>query len=181
MPYADPAMNHRSKLEYNRSRRAAWFAGKVCAVCGSPDRLEADHVDPAKKSFQITWSLSDERLAPELAKCQPLCYGCHKKKTALEAAAKAAARTVCSNGHALTESNVYMHLGSRLCRTCVRAWQERDRRNRGVKPARRDVTHCIHGHEYTQQNTYITKSGRYRCKACRAADMRRRNAAGRAA
>lgn len=34
----------------------------------------------------------------------------------------------------------------------------------------REATHCIHGHEFTPENTYRTDRGRY-CRACR----RRRN------
>lgn len=43
---------------------------------------------------------------------------------------------------------------------------------RGVSPiaAFVDATHCIHGHEFTPENTYRTDKGRY-CRACR----RRRN------
>lgn len=44
---------------------------------------------------------------------------------------------------------------------------------RGEAPSNtyREATHCIHGHEFTEENTYRTERGRY-CRACR----RRRNA-----
>ncbi|WP_205484689.1 HNH endonuclease signature motif containing protein [Arthrobacter sp. Alg241-R88] len=45
------------------------------------------------------------------------------------------------------------------------------RRGEGVPSnAFREATHCIHGHEFTPENTYRTDKGRY-CRACR----RRRN------
>lgn len=34
-------------------------------------------------------------------------------------------------------------------------------------------THCIHGHEFNQENTYIRKEGRRVCKKCRAERMRK--------
>lgn len=33
-------------------------------------------------------------------------------------------------------------------------------------------THCKHGHEFTQDNTYIFKDGRRKCKICRKLSMR---------
>lgn len=179
MPYADPARNTRCKVEWARRQREAWFEGKVCAECGSSERLELDHIDPSLKVSHRIWGLGPERRLAELAKCQPLCNTCHKRKTARQAAEAAAARTHCSKGHAFTPTNTYDYGHGRQCRTCQLEWAERSRRSRGIRVARRNVTHCVHGHEYTPANTYVTKAGRYRCKACRAADMRLRNAVAR--
>jgi len=41
-------------------------------------------------------------------------------------------------------------------------------------------THCVHGHEFTAENTYITKEGWRNCRQCQNAKMRRLNAAKRA-
>lgn len=70
-----------------RRRRAEVIAelGGVCTKCGSVDRLEVDHVDPATKVSHKILGWSKERRAAELAKCQLLCFGCHKKKTATDA------------------------------------------------------------------------------------------------
>lgn len=35
--------------------------------------------------------------------------------------------------------------------------------------ARRALTHCRNGHEYTERNTHTTRLGRRRCRACSAA------------
>lgn len=52
--------------------------------CGSTDRLEFDHIDPTTKLFNLSgkdldrkWSL----VVQEHAKCQLLCYQCHRTKT----------------------------------------------------------------------------------------------------
>lgn len=37
-------------------------------------------------------------------------------------------------------------------------------------------THCKHGHEYTTENTYVTRRGWRCCRTCHNAKMRRRNA-----
>src|ERR1700721_2033156 len=50
-------------------------------TCGSWERLEVDHIDPAQKIHHAVWSWAPERRVKELAKCQPLCYDCHKEKT----------------------------------------------------------------------------------------------------
>lgn len=41
-------------------------------------------------------------------------------------------------------------------------------------------THCIHGHEYTEANTYRPKRGGRICRCCRAAALRRLHARKRA-
>lgn len=65
-----------------KDRREAWFKENgPCRHCGSWNDLELDHIDPSEKEHHAIWSWSDERREAELKKCQPLCYGCHKKKT----------------------------------------------------------------------------------------------------
>ena len=84
MPYKTPD----KQREYQRQRvsqcRADYFADKVCAKCGSVERLELDHIDPSTKVSHNIWSWSQTRREAEIAKCQVLCYDCHKKKTAID-------------------------------------------------------------------------------------------------
>ena len=87
-----------AKREYQRnwlkSRRDAWFAENgPCVECGSWDRLELNHVDPALKDSRLrasgtgaVWSWSKARLSAELAKCVVKCYDCHKRKSSTEKA-----------------------------------------------------------------------------------------------
>lgn len=76
------------QLQYYYRRRAVLieYLGGQCAVCGTADELHIDHIDPARKSFNITYtmSLKDPLLIAELAKCQLLCRRHHHKKTARE-------------------------------------------------------------------------------------------------
>jgi 5-methylcytosine-specific restriction endonuclease McrA len=71
----------RYQRDWKTARRRAWFAGKVCAECGSGSDLQLDHIDPAAKVSHKVWSWSAERRARELDKCQALCRDCHKKRT----------------------------------------------------------------------------------------------------
>ncbi len=67
------------------SRRAAAIErlGGVCAKCGSTDKLQFDHIDPASKHARIAkmWTASKAKFEAELAKCQLLCEKCHREKT----------------------------------------------------------------------------------------------------
>lgn len=68
-----------------RRLREEWFsANGPCAKCGSSDRLELDHKDRTTKVSSIIWAWSKARRESELAKCQALCYSCHKEKTKIE-------------------------------------------------------------------------------------------------
>ncbi len=62
-------------------RRQSYFHDKQCAVCGSKERLELDHIDRSQKSSHRIWSLAKEKRDAEIAKCQVLCHDCHWKKT----------------------------------------------------------------------------------------------------
>ena len=81
MPYKDPDMQRAFMREWLQRRRAAWFAGKTCVRCGSTERLEIDHIDPALKVDHRLWSWSAVRREAELAKCQVLCRPCHLAKS----------------------------------------------------------------------------------------------------
>jgi 5-methylcytosine-specific restriction endonuclease McrA len=77
--------------EWVAARRAAWFKGKVCVICGGTTRLQLDHRDPSTKDKLLRalhtnnfWSWSSERRDKELVKCQVLCKSCHLQKTSKE-------------------------------------------------------------------------------------------------
>jgi hypothetical protein len=86
MPFSDPARRLAYVREWEGRRRAAWFAGKVCELCGSADDLELDHRDSATKVSHRIWTWATERREAELAKCRPLCRACHGAKTNTEIA-----------------------------------------------------------------------------------------------
>lgn len=108
-----------------------------------------------------------------------------------------AERTTCKRGHALEGDNLKINTtGARVCVLCARA---RWRMNHGwpedlafslpphpgnrpphatepkpVQKGRPLKTHCIHGHPMSGDNVVVTADGRRRCRACNAADARRR-------
>lgn len=78
-----------------KSRRDAWLLENgPCKKCGSPERLEVDHIVAATKAPFLKkgmgskrrnlWGLATPKRLKELAKCQVLCHSCHKLKTAEE-------------------------------------------------------------------------------------------------
>lgn len=72
---------------YLRERREAWITEHgPCAACGSAVRLEIDHIDSASKEINVSqiWSYSQQRRDAELAKCQVLCFSCHRAKTKID-------------------------------------------------------------------------------------------------
>lgn len=72
----------RRSLEKTLSRRKAWLSENgPCAVCGSSEFLEIDHINPETKVSHNVWSWSESRRTEELKKCQVLCKKCHKEKT----------------------------------------------------------------------------------------------------
>lgn len=65
-----------------KKKRLAWVTENgPCRQCGSSERLEVDHIDPANKVHHAVWSWAPERRAAELAKCQVLCHRCHREKS----------------------------------------------------------------------------------------------------
>lgn len=75
------------KRRYHQRRADAIAAlGGICVRCGTTERLELDHIDRATKRFDVAhcWSVSADRYAAEVSKCQVLCHDCHKDKSAAE-------------------------------------------------------------------------------------------------
>ncbi|GAB1326912.1 hypothetical protein ACE1SV_12510 [Streptomyces sennicomposti] len=81
MPYKDPARRRQYAREWAARRRASFFDGKTCVECGGTERLELDHVDPGTKASHSIWSWAQARREAETAKCQILCFPCHRRKS----------------------------------------------------------------------------------------------------
>jgi hypothetical protein len=80
----------RSYMENRRRDRKAaltWLLGGSCQRCSCVDGLEFDHVNPTRKSFEVSGRAMDkawETLVKEAMKCQLLCHPCHVLKTSKE-------------------------------------------------------------------------------------------------
>lgn len=83
-------MIDRNNKYHKRREWAIDILGGRCVKCGSTDNLEFDHIDHALVSFRIGGSLlySNDKLLPELMKCQLLCHKCHMDKTLHESGRK---------------------------------------------------------------------------------------------
>lgn len=94
MPYKDPEARREYARKWMAARRAEWFDGKVCVDCGTTERLELDHVDPATKIHHCVWSWAKARREAELAKCVARCHDCHLAKSIAEGDLGAGTRRV---------------------------------------------------------------------------------------
>lgn len=86
--FKDPARKNEYSRLWIASRRAAFFADKVCARCGSSERLQLHHRNKDTKVHSEVWSWSPTRAATEIAKCDILCDPCHRKHHAEERRAR---------------------------------------------------------------------------------------------
>jgi hypothetical protein len=81
-------------------------------------------------------------------------------------------QTQCKRGHEFTEENTSINIqGSRVCKACQAYRMSQYRlRNPRDKKGHRNIhkTHCPQGHEYTEENTYVSRNKRH-CKQCAAA------------
>lgn len=145
---------------YKRRQKIIDHLGGECVVCGATTDLHFDHVDPAKKSFDIgrNITLSNPDVVAELAKCQLLCRTHHHEKTAKE-----------NSGFTHGTTYAWMTLRCRCdeCQVTKRAWQdarnERRRNLSGAKPRKRYGRPAEHGEILSYRRGC-------RCTDCRAAN-----------
>ncbi len=79
-------MRDYSKLRYSdrRSQTIQKLGGK-CAICGTQEDLEVDHINPRSKSFNLFTTLRNLKdFWDEVEKCQLLCQIHHREKTTRE-------------------------------------------------------------------------------------------------
>jgi hypothetical protein len=79
----------------------------------------------------------------------------------------------CANGHPWEEGSYRISAGRRVCKICARVATRKDL---GMPPlpegtpilpiGRPRGTHCRNGHEFTEENTYVTPSGSRKCRTC---------------
>lgn len=81
---SDRLAQRKYQREWLAARRAAFFAGKTCALCDADGQLELDHLDKDQKVDHRIWSWSAERRAAEIAKCRVICRPCHTERHADE-------------------------------------------------------------------------------------------------
>lgn len=76
----------RKKL-YNK-HRSAWIQQNGPCKCGSWKDLEIDHINPKDKTIGVNalWVMRPDnpKVVTELAKCQVLCWTCHRDKCRTE-------------------------------------------------------------------------------------------------
>ncbi|MFI9200206.1 hypothetical protein [Streptomyces sp. NPDC053048] len=129
MPYKDQdkqrAYQRAWAVKKRAGNRAAYLAGKSCAVCGSTESLEIDHITPADKVSHNIWTWSPVRRFAELAKCQVLCRICHDRKCLSE-----------GNNRVLTHGTRSRYEKGCRCSPCRRANAEHARRVRANRRAR---------------------------------------------
>jgi hypothetical protein len=151
---------------YYHERRGKLIAylGGHCAVCGTTDDLQFDHIDPTQKSFD-NMSLSNPLVVAELAKCQLLCAPHHREKTARE-----------NSGWTHGSTHAWMNKGCRceICAPAMRAW--RDKRN-----AKRRATRAAGGRGPYDKGPLVCGTLRAYRKGCKCDLCRAANAADTAA
>ena len=147
---------------YKRRAKMIAYLGVACAHCGSTDRLEFDHVDPALKSFDISdnMTLNNPKVRAELDKCQLLCRPCHEAKTAAEHRAAG-----------FTHGSIYGFMKVRCdcdeCTSAKRAWNdERNARRRGTSGEARRLPY---GRPASHGEILMYRRG-CKCVECKAAN-----------
>lgn len=77
-------------MQRRRRERRAWIItelGNECVICKSTIGLQADHIDPDTKLFELTGKDLDRKwsvILNEVYKCQLLCYDHHLEKSRKE-------------------------------------------------------------------------------------------------
>lgn len=70
------------KYYYKKKEELKQKLGNKCAICGSTKNLQFDHINPMKKTIDISKSItSTNKILSELSNIQLLCKSCHDSKT----------------------------------------------------------------------------------------------------
>ena len=118
------------KYHKRRAELVKLLGGK-CALCGSVEGLELDHVVAADKSFELSRKLNNGNwgeILEEAKKCQLLCSPCHRKKSVLDVGNMPSAGT-----HGTLTS--YTHNKCR-CVECRAAWAKHNREYKAARKLR---------------------------------------------
>lgn len=130
-----------------------------CVRCGlTAQEWAYDHSDPAP----LVDVESGLEYSIDIFRYQPLCRSCHRMFDA-----DVAGRAQCG-----TEAGYYRHrlLKEATCQDCRDALASAERRRamaRPKPPPKPPLTHCHRGHEFNEENTYLTRDGHRQCRACR--------------
>ena len=79
MAFKDRETRNEWSRKWFAKRRAKFFKSKLCAWCGSNEKLELHHLDPKTKVTSVIWSWSTRHREEELKKCIIICKSCHAK------------------------------------------------------------------------------------------------------
>lgn len=119
-----------------------------------PERLVIDHLCRNKICVN-PWHLEPVTIAENNRRAAPF----RKEKTH------------CPSGHEYTPENTSYYYSKRYnkryksCKTCESTKKRNKRNPKGNLPFA-ERTHCKEGHEFTEENTYITTKGNRACRIC---------------
>jgi hypothetical protein len=108
---------------WRRRAQAIEQLGGKCVVCGSTDDLEFDHIDASTVDRRIRgslWTVSEERLQAELAKCQLLCHKHHREKTIRNKETGGGSNKIPEDSYQHGSARMYFYKKCR-CDWCVKA------------------------------------------------------------
>jgi hypothetical protein len=118
-------MTERTIIKAERKAKAIDLLGGKCVKCGGIERLEFDHINNDRASYnrclaRILPFNSWENILEELGKCQLLCRICHQHKSLLERGYDVSGRhglaSTYKNGCRCSECRAVVALYSRECR-----------------------------------------------------------------
>lgn len=148
------------------TKRKQWIEqmGGKCTKCGSTERLEFDHINPKDKKYNIAkvWH-TDNKVLPELQKCQLLCNSCHIEKTKSD---WKKVERIPKHG-SITE---YFRFKCRCedCKKSYSEWKRNYRLNKGETSSKRKQYKLPSPH-----GTSLSYTRGCRCVECRAANKQR--------
>lgn len=150
------------KFSFNGKSRIAHRISYELHLGKIPDGLTLDHL------CRNTSCINPIHLEPTTSK--------ENTMRGISPSAKNAAKTHCKRGHEYTPQNTWIVNSvsgkGRVCKICNRMRErelyksQQEDLGKTVGPHGSAKTHCKKGHEFTEENTYITPLGRRQCNEC---------------